>query len=236
MTEIDRLKKEAAIRAADHVDSGMVVGLGTGSTVRYLLEEIGARLASGALRDVRGVPTSSATERVATELGIPLVELDRHPRLDVAIDGADEVDAELRAIKGLGGALLREKIVATAADRFVVIIDSAKRVQKLGTRSPLPVEVDRFAVGWQLAAMRELGAEAQIRVGPMGERVLTDGGHYLIDCRFPGGIDEPEALDAVLHTRPGIVETGLFLGLVTHLVTATQGGVEEITAPDQARS
>lgn len=226
MTEIDRLKKDAAIRAADHVQSGMVIGLGTGSTVRFLLEELGARMKRGELRNVRGVATSTATERVAAQLGIPLVELDHHLRLDVAIDGADEVDPELRAIKGMGGALLREKIVATAADRFVVIVDGAKRVDRLGTRSPLPVEVDQFAVGWQLAALRERGADAEIRVGPHGDRVVTDGGHFLIDCRFPGGIEDPESLDAALCARPGVVETGLFLGLITDLVTATADGVE----------
>jgi ribose 5-phosphate isomerase A len=225
-TGAEALKQAAAIRAADFIASGMSLGLGTGSTIRYLLEELAARLRSGALKEVRGVPTSEETRRRATELGIPLVTLDESSSLDLTIDGADEVDPELRLIKGLGGALLREKIVAAASHRLVIIVDGSKIVQRLGTRSPLPVEVDPFGAPIQPAFLRALGADPVLRRGDDGAPRCTDGGNLIFDCRFPDGIADPESLESTLNNRPGVLENGLFLGMADHVVVARPGGSE----------
>lgn len=227
---VDELKRQAAYYAVEHfVHSGMVVGLGTGSTTRYALEAIAGRLARGDLQDIIGIPTSRATATLARELGIPLGDLNDHPVVDVTIDGADEVDAHLNLIKGRGGALLWEKIVATASRREVIIVDETKRVARLGTRSPLPVEVVPY--GWQthLAFLQRLGAEPRLRVHKRHakeEPYLTDSGHYIIDCSFPDGIQDPDALAQALNARPGIVEHGLFLNVATHVIIATSQGIE----------
>jgi ribose 5-phosphate isomerase A len=224
--DLEPLKRSAATRAAEWIRDGMVVGLGTGSTVAYVLEEIAARRAGGEWRNVIGVPTSRRTESAANRLGIPLGTLSSHPEIDLAIDGADEVDPELRLIKGMGGALLREKVVITVADLVVIAVDESKRVNRLGTRSPLPVEVDPFAIGMQDAFFRTLGAEPRPRVDGQGEMVISDGGHLLVDCHFPEGINDPEALQARLDSRPGVLEHGLFLDLADHVIIAGSSGVE----------
>jgi len=219
------LKQIAAVRAVDHVQDGMVLGLGTGSTTAYAIDELGARIADGRLRNVIGVPTSEATARRAQALGIPLTTLVEQPVLDLVIDGADEVDPQLDLIKGLGGALLREKIVAVAARRFITIVDESKLVQRLGTRGPLPVEVTRFA--WEAHArwLSGLGCRAELRREADGSPYVTDNGNYIIHCTFPDGIADARALDARLHARPGILEHGLFLGLATEVIVAGQDGV-----------
>ena len=218
-------KRDAAVRAVDAVQPGMVVGLGTGSTAAFAIEEIGRRLAAGLLRDIVGIPTSNASHRLALECGVPLSTLERHPEVDVTIDGADEIDPAGRVLKGGGGALLREKIVATRSARWILVIDAAKLVPHLGARYPLPVEVVTF--GWQghLDALRALGAEPALRSG--GEHpFVTDEGHYLIDARFPNGIEDPDAVHRSLRARPGVVDTGLFLGLTSEIVIGGQGETE----------
>jgi ribose 5-phosphate isomerase A len=214
----EALKRSAAHDAVERLTSGMVVGLGTGTTSAYAIEEIGRRIRSGALRDIAGVPTSNAAHHLALELGIPLVTLDSHPVVDITIDGADEVDPSGRIIKGAGGALLREKIVATRSRRWIVVVDPTKLVAMLGTQMPLPIEVVRFGWAGHLAALRALGAEPARRQKDGETPYVTDEGNYLIDARFPSGISEPETLARELRSWPGVVETGLFLGMRPEII------------------
>jgi len=223
-------KRQAAQRAVELVENGMKLGLGTGSTARHVLEVIAERRACGELPDIVGVPTSRATEDLARELGIPTGTLEEHPRLDLGIDGADEVDPELNLIKGLGGALLWEKIVAAACDRFVVVVDDSKLVPALGSRSPLPVEVIPFGWSTHLEFMRSLGADPVLRTGKDDTPFITDGGHYIIDCTFPNGITQVRGVEAVLRLRPGIVETGLFIGMAAKVVVSGENGVAVMEA------
>lgn len=240
-------KRAAGIAALAEVRSGMTLGLGTGSTVRHFLEALGDALAQGALEEIRGVPTSEDTATRARHLGIPLLELHEAGELDLAVDGADEVTPELDLVKGLGGALLREKMVVQAARRFVVIADASKRVPRLGTRSPLPVEVVPF--GWQahLPYFRGLGADPVLRrvgqggsdtgkdAGTVADAYRTDNGNLVLDLAFPEGIPDPRALDRALAQRAGVVETGLFLGVAQRCYLATEAGVERMDAPDPGR-
>lgn len=221
----DDLKRAAARRAVDFVTDRSVIGLGTGSTVRPLLRFLGERLAAGRLRDILVVPTSQDTATRCRALGIPLTTLDEHPQLALVIDGADEVGPGLDLIKGLGGALLREKLVVRAARRFVVIADSSKRVRRLGTRSPLPVEVVRFGWSTHLPFFERLGAEPALRRAADRRPYVTDEGHFIVDCRFPSGIRDPRALARALARRSGIVEDGLFLGMAHTAVVAGVRGV-----------
>jgi ribose 5-phosphate isomerase A len=211
-------KRAAAIEAVGQVRSGMVVGLGTGSTARFAVEEIGRRLVAAELRGVRGIPTSVSTREQATRSGIPLVTLEEQPVIDLTIDGADEVDGTGNLIKGHGGALLWEKIVAGASKMLVIVVDPSKLVERLGSTRALPVEVVRF--GWKTHedAIRALGAEPALRRNPAGDPLTTDEGHYLIDCTFPGGIGDPKAVHRTLKARVGVVETGLFLGFRPKLI------------------
>jgi ribose 5-phosphate isomerase A len=222
----DELKRQAAERAAELVESGMKLGLGTGSTARLVLEGIAARRARGEIADIVGVPTSTDTREHATRLGIPLATIDDEPRLDLTLDGADEVDPSLELIKGLGGALLWEKIVAAASSRLVIVVDESKRVERLGTRAPLPVEVVPF--GWRTSFDRimRVGAEPELRLRANGSPFVTDGGHYIVDCRFPDGIDDPRDVERQLLRSPVVVDTGLFLGMADTVIVAAPGGVE----------
>jgi ribose 5-phosphate isomerase A len=231
MSDVDVLKREAAERAVDFVQSGMVLGLGSGSTASFAIDCIGARHRSGDLRDIVGVPTSEATAARARRLGIPLTTLVEHPALDLVVDGADEVDPALNLIKGLGGALLREKIVEIAARRFVVVVDESKLVNRLGTRGPLPVEVTQFA--WEVHArwLVGLGCRAELRRDKSGAPYVTDNGNYIVHCTFPAGIPDPAGLARTLIERPGIVEHGLFLGMATDVVVAGAHGVRLIARP-----
>ncbi len=224
------LKRQAGEAAAALVTSGMRLGLGTGSTADEATRAIARRLADGRLRNIVAVTTSRATEQLAASLAIPLSTLAETPALDLAIDGADEIDPRLDLVKGLGGALVREKIVACAAARFVVVADASKCVQRLGDRAPLPVAVLPFAWQTHLAALRSLGAEPTLRLGPDGEAVVTDDGLLVIDARFPHGIIDPRGLDAALRARPGIVASGLFLDLAAQAIIAGSDGVEERVA------
>ncbi|HUP52229.1 MAG TPA: ribose-5-phosphate isomerase RpiA [Longimicrobiales bacterium] len=226
--DAEALKRRAAQAAFAHVRSGMVLGLGTGSTVAHLLDLLGEGLRCGSLTDIVGVPTSVQTEQHAGRLGIPLVGLADRPHIDLTIDGADEVSPELDLIKGAGGALLREKMVAQASARLLIIADERKVVERLGTVSQLPVEVVSW--GWQAHVdfLRAWGAEATLRRGEDGRPVLSDNGQLFLDCRFEGGIDDPAALERALSARAGVVETGLFLGLADEALIASAGGVERM--------
>jgi len=209
-------KMKAGRRAADLVESGMVLGLGTGSTMLFCLERLGERIRTEGLQ-VEGVPTSMATEQAARRLGIPLTDFDRVQRVDFAVDGADEVDPDGNMIKGGGGALLREKIVLAAASRSAIVITPAKRVERLGERFLLPVEVVPF--GWWPASRRleELGCTTLLRRHPSGVQYVTDNGNYILDCRFEG-IDDPARLERRINNVPGVVENGLFVGLAGEIV------------------
>ena len=224
----DDLKRQAAREAVQQVEPGMMLGLGSGSTARRVLESIAERMDRGELDGIRGVPTSSDTREYAGELGIPLATLDDVTRLDLTLDGADEVDPELQLIKGLGGAFLWEKIVAAVTDRLVIVVDQTKLVDRLGTRSPVPVEVVSF--GWRtlLAPIRALGAEPELRENRDGDAVITDGGHYILDCTFEAGIDDPWEVEAAFHALPGVVETGLFLNMAETVVVGTENGPRQL--------
>jgi ribose 5-phosphate isomerase A len=191
----------------------MIVGLGTGSTAKHATEAIAQELKSGQLENIRGIATSRRTAELASSLGIPLVTLDECPEVDITIDGADEVDHDGNAIKGGGGALLREKIVAVATKQYVIIIDETKLVDRLGVAFPLPVEVVDFGLRTHEAAIRVLGAEPVLRRDTEGSPFHTAAGNLIYDCLFKGGIVEPEEVQRALKRHPGIVETGLFLGM-----------------------
>ena len=225
----EEFKRQAAVRAAEWIEDGMVVGLGTGSTVRHLLEEIARRRRQGEWSRIVGIPTSRQTAERAGALGIPLSDLAAHPSLDVTIDGADEVDPQLDLIKGLGGALLREKIVAAASKLLIIMVDASKLVPQLGTRSPLPVEVDPFGAAIQPGFLRTLGAEPHLRTAEDGDPFVTDGGNVIYDCRFVGGVRAAARLEAELNTRPGIIENGLFIGMADHVIVAEEGGTRVLS-------
>ena len=225
---IENAKRLAAARAADLVRPGMRLGLGTGSTARHFVDFVGAKVSAG--MDLLCVPTSEATRAQAQSLGIPLTTLDDTPELDLTVDGADEFDPALNLVKGGGGALLREKIVAAASGRMIVITDRSKQVDRLG-RFPLPVEVVPFG----LEATRRLVAKVAGQVGctgairlrhdSAGHVFVTDGGHYILDCAF-GAIPDVAGLAAGLVSVPGVVEHGLFIGLAKAVIVADAAGVE----------
>lgn len=228
MTDAEVFKRAAAAEALAQVRSGMVLGLGTGSTVAHFLQLLGAKLESGELQGVVGVPSSIRTGREARTAGIPLSSLAEHPRLDLAVDGADEVTPELDLIKGMGGALLREKMVAQAADRLLIIVDSDKAVDRLGTRSPLPVEVVDWGWSGHVAYLEAHGASVQVRRFDDGPPFKSDNGNLILDCRFPDGIADPVALQAGLRARAGVVETGLFLGMTDEAILAGPAGISRL--------
>jgi ribose 5-phosphate isomerase A len=223
----DQWKHQAAARALGFLENGMSVGLGTGSTAARFVDLLGQRVRGGL--KIVGVPTSEATRAQAERLGIPLSTLDDNPFLDLTVDGADEIDEELRLIKGGGGALLREKIVAMASRRMLVIADASKRVATLG-KYPLPVEVVRFGVAATRRMIEVLAAEAgctgevKLRRSEGGGPFVTDGGNFLLDCAF-GRIERPEALDQALKRIPGVVENGLFLGIADTAIVAGPAGI-----------
>ena len=207
----------------------MVLGLGSGTTATLMVQAIGTRLRQGTLQSVRGVPSSSGIAAVARESGVPLTTLEDQPVLDLTLDGADEVDPDLGLIKGLGGALLWEKIVATASRQVVILVDESKLVGRLGTKAPLPVEVVPFGWKTHLKFIESLGGAPALRTEPDGRAFVTDEGDYILHCRFEGGIADPVALEARLLQRAGIVGTGLFLGVAHQVVIGKPGGVEVLT-------
>jgi ribose 5-phosphate isomerase A len=225
--EVDRLKRQAAERAIEFVEPGMVVGLGHGSTAIHAVRGIARLLREGRLRDLVGVPCSRQIEAEARELGIPLTTLDEHPVVDLTIDGADEVDPRLNVIKGGGGALLREKMVAQASRREIVVVDESKLSGRLGTRFAIPVEVVPFGWRAQVCFLESLGADPVLRSGNGGEPFVTDQGNFILDCDF-GPIEDPAALATQLNDRAGIVEHGMFLGLVTDVIVAGEEGLRHL--------
>lgn len=229
MADREHDKLEAARVAASLVESGMVVGLGSGTTSARVVEALGQRVRREGLRIV-GVPTSRATAQLAEACGIHLTDLDDVPSLDMAIDGADEVDGAFRMIKGRGGALLREKIVAAASRLRVIAITGDKRVERLGHRNPVPVEVSAFGLKHTEQKLRNEGATTKLRLGADGAPFRTDEGHLILDCRFLD-IADPEELNIRLNSLVGVFETGLFIGLCDRLVVGQGGAVEVIDRP-----
>lgn len=231
MTAQDAAKKAAGEQAATFITEGMRVGLGTGSTTAYAIKALGRRVREEGL-DMRGVPTSFAAERLARQCGLPLVTLSDVGGLDIALDGADEIDEALRLIKGRGAAHTREKVVAAQAERFVVLADPSKRVAHLGTSMPLPVEVLPMAAEPVLRRLRHLGADPELRMGQRKDGpVITDQGLWVIDAHFEG-IDDPALLNRQLLDTPGVLDHGLFLDLATDVLIGRPDGadVEHITA------
>jgi ribose 5-phosphate isomerase A len=215
-------KREAALYAVRYVSDGMVVGLGTGTTAQIVVRELGRLVGEGL--EIRGVPTSERTARLAEEVGISLATLEDIPEVDITIDGADEVEPEtLNVIKGLGGALLREKIVALASRVVVLVVDESKVVRRLGDGAAVPVEVVPFGWSRTRGALAGLGCEPELRVKE-GEAYRTDGGNYLLDCRFPT-IEDPAGLAERIKAITGVVEHGLFVGIAKRVVVAGESGI-----------
>ncbi len=227
-TNTQEEKRQAALAAVLEVQSGMRLGLGTGSTAEFAVTAIGERLASGQLRDIVGVATSTRTEQLAGTWRIPLVGIDACGRLDLAIDGADEVDPAGNLIKGGGGALLREKAVERQAVRLLIIVDSSKLVAKLGTSFALPVEVLPECWREESDYCRSFGAEVALRGGE-ARPFVTDNGNYILDCRFASGIDDPYGLAAALDERSAVREHGLFLDMASEVLVGTPEGVQRLS-------
>ena len=230
---MDGLKRQAAARALEQVRDGMKLGLGTGSTAKHFVELLGERVRAGL--NVIGVPTSEATRADAARCGIPLTTLDDLDRLDLTVDGADEIDPQLNLVKGGGGALLREKIVAAASDRMIVIADDTKWVEVLG-RFPLPIEVIPFGLAATQHAIGKAFAESGVsgqmvvRKGRYGHVFVTDGGHWIVDAHL-GRITDAPRLAGLLTSIPGIVEHGLFIGLASMAVLASARGIRVVERP-----
>lgn len=225
---VDPAKQAAGAAAAELVEDGMRLGLGTGSTVSYFLDALAAR----GLSDIAGVPTSEATAEHCRELGIGLLDPAEVERLDLCVDGADELDRELSLTKGGGGALLREKVVASLADRMVVIATPDKVVDRLGDTFPLPIEVVPFAVGPVRRRLEAMGFEVTERGHVGGDTILTDNGNAILDARMPHGIEDPAAMEAILSLIPGVAENGLFIDLAdVAILGAKDGSVERLAKP-----
>lgn len=221
-------EKEAAARASlRYVRDGQVVGLGTGSTAAYFIKLLGEEVKRG-LR-IRGIPTSIRSKELAESLGIPLITLDDSQEIDLTVDGADEVDPQLRLIKGGGGALLREKVVASATKKLVIVADASKQVERLG-KFPLPVEVIRFAQALVTKKIAALGADVQLRKAADGKPFVTDENNHILDCRF-GEIRDPDGLARALSDMPGIVEHGMFIGMASVVLFARGNEIVELKGP-----
>ena len=223
----DIQKKAAAERALEFIPDNSVVGLGTGSTIKFLLEGLANRVRQG-LR-ISGVPTSRGTAMLAKQLGIPILDVEADWKIDVAIDGADQVDARFNLIKGGGGALLKEKIVANAARRFIVIVDVGKQVPVLGSPIPIPIEVVPFGWPKTLQLVAPLGSQVSLRQRD-GSAFVTDNGHYILDLEVPE-ISQPSELEIRLNQIPGVVENGIFTGMTSTLIVGTDQGSEVYEYP-----
>ena len=228
---MDEGKALAGAEAAGLVEPGMRLGLGTGSTVAFFLEALAERFQEGELPGIVGVPTSLRTEKEARALGLPLTDLESAGALDLTVDGADEVDPDLDLIKGLGGALLREKMVAQATRRMVIIVDESKVVRRLGTRSPLPVEVVPFGWASHLPFLSKLGARPVLREASSGAPLITDNHNHILDCHFPEGIRDAKTVDQALAGRAGVVESGLFLALTSIVLVGGASSVRTLRNP-----
>lgn len=224
---MSRSKEIAGRRAAEFVTSGMTVGLGTGSTVHFTLERLAERVRQDGL-EMRGVPTSSDTEDKARAMGIPMVSLEEIDELDLTIDGADEIDHDFQMIKGGGGALLREKIVALRSRREVIVVGREKLVERLGRNFLLPVETVPFARSSVVSALAALGAKTSLRLAAAGETYLTDNGNEILDCRFADGIADVPAMERAIKLIHGVVECGLFVDLADAVVIGAEDGSVEV--------
>lgn len=223
-----KLKQEAAEFAVQFVKSGMVVGLGTGSTAIFATRKIGELLRSGQLKDITGFATSEATQKEAAQLGIPMMDASLSRKIDVTIDGADEVDPHFNLIKGGGGALFHEKVVAQASAREIIVVDESKLSDRLGTRFALPVEVSPFGWQSQMRFLESLGCKAAIRKNKDGSQYVTDSGNMIVDCNF-GPIADVDALATKLGARAGIIEHGLFIGIASDVIVAGSKGIRHLT-------
>lgn len=222
----DSAKDRAARAGAELVRDGMIVGLGSGTTAALMVRHLADRITAERIR-ITAVPTSAATAQLARDLSISLRELDEVERLDISLDGADEIDPQFRMIKGRGGALLREKIVAAASAHRVTIITAEKRVERLGRGMPIPVEVSTFGLLHTERRIRAIGGTTTIRRDPQGAPFLTDGGNAIIDCRFPD-LEDPAAMDRSLQCLAGVLDTGLFIGFCDTLIVGQDEGVETV--------
>ena len=225
--KVETLKQQAAEFALQFVQSGMTLGLGSGSTALFATRGIGQRIQAGDLKNTVAIPTSLAIEAEARALDIPLTTLEDHPRIDVTIDGADEVDPDFNLIKGGGGALLREKIVAQATQRQIIVVDESKLSDQLGTRWAVPIEVIPFGWTAQAAFLQSLGGAPKLRRQDNGRPYLTDQSHFILDCHF-GKIEDPSKLAEAIKGRAGIVEHGLFIQLAHDVIVAGQSGLRHL--------
>ena len=226
MSDLEALKKEAALKAVALVRSGDRVGLGTGSTAKYAIEELGRKLAAGELTGIVGVSTSEASEQLARQVGVPTEPLDPRP-LDIAIDGADEIAPNLDLVKGLGGALVREKVTEVQARRLIIIADHTKLVDQLGEKAPLPIEILKFGFLSTIDRLRAFVPGGQLRQ-PGAQPYVTDNGNYIYDARLPENFD-PAELERRIKGTLGVVDTGLFLGMAERAFVAAPDGVRELT-------
>lgn len=227
MSDQEKLKARAAEFVLSFIRDDTIIGLGTGSTTKYFLYGLAKKIQSGELKNIKGIPSSRQTEKIAKDLNIPLTSFDDHQTIDIYIDGADEVDPDLNLIKGGGGALLCEKIMAQASKRFVVIIDESKYSDRLGTLFFVPVEVLPYALPLKVQFLKELGAKVKIRQLDNGNFFKTDQDNYILDCHF-GVIKDPYKLDQMLNMRAGIMEHGLFLTMANDVVMATEQGIKHL--------
>lgn len=227
MSDQEKLKAQAGEYAVKLIRNNMIVGLGTGSTVKYFLQALANKIRNGELENIKGIPSSLQTEAISIDLQIPLTTYHEYQTLDITVDGADEVDPDFNLIKGCGGALLREKIMAQASKRFVIIIDESKYSAKLGTKFAVPVEILPYAMPLEMKYLKDLGAGIKIRKMTNGQYYKTDQDNNIIDCNF-GPIPDADKLAVTLKMRAGIQEHGLFLSVTTDVIIATQNEVKHL--------
>jgi ribose 5-phosphate isomerase A len=224
VNDLSQFKKQAAEKAVEDIESGMIIGLGTGSTVSFALKKISNLIKEGKLKDITGIPSSKRTQDESIELGIPLTDFNKVQKIDLTIDGADEVDSKLNLIKGGGGALLREKVLAQASRKLIIIVDESKISTFLGEKWPVPIEVIQFAAPLEEKFLKSIGGITKIRITAKEENYLTDEGNFILDTNF-GKINNPIALSEKLEKRAGIVEHGLFIGMTDKVITAGKSGL-----------
>ena len=227
-TMMDDLKKQASIAALEAIKDGMIVGLGTGSTATHFIRELGVRVQAG-LR-VHGIPTSEESRKLAAEVGIPLTTLREHPIIDVTVDGADEVSDDLDLMKGLGGALVREKVVAHASKKVIIVVDETKLTGRLGVKAPIPIEVVPFALEVARGQLILWGGEAKLREKE-GKPFVSDNGNYILDW-WHGPIDQPWALEKQIKGVTGIVDSGIFANVASQVIAATSAGIRKLQRPE----
>ncbi len=229
MNKTEELKKAAGVKAVDFVRGGMLVGLGTGSTAEFAIEELSKRLEDGRLSDISCVSSSERTRNFAEALGLDLVDLGSERKIDVTIDGADEIDSDFNLIKGGGGALLREKVLAQNSERNIIVADESKLSRRLGSRFPVPIEVLEFALETEKDYLKSLGGEVRLRLTQNGSPFLTDQGNFIVDWSF-GEMEFPSYFAERLSQRAGMVEHGLFIGTASDIIIASPHGLKHLIA------